>query len=223
MIKSRQVFTNLMIFSILLAGMAGCAPAATLPAVPATPSAVLQAPTLVSGWETDNNDPNGQCGFAIDHPSDMEGASQGTYSWIWSRKTDDPGGPVPNFIYISVIPDDFQATEPGAIYNYDAGETQTLLNTQVGESKSLREDPTLAPSFTYTRLPDTTLGNQVAQAYENTQPWEFPPGTKEIRYYLKANGCTFLAGGYLSTVGSGQAGAIDEDLFGQIINTFRLQ
>jgi hypothetical protein len=188
-----------------------------------TPSAVPQAPTLVSGWETDNIELTGQCGFAIDHPLDMQGASQGTYSWILRYTTEDPSGPVPNFIYISVIPDDFQSTEPGAIYNYDPGETQTLLNAQAGESRSLREDPNLAPSFTYTRLPDATLGNQNAQAYENTRPWEFPPGTKEIRYYLKADGCMFLVGGYLSTVGSGQAGAIGEDLFEQIITTFRLQ
>jgi hypothetical protein len=40
---------------------------------------------------------------------------------------------------------------------------------------------------------------------------------------LKGNGCTFLVGGYLSTVGSGQPGAIDEDLFEQIINTLRLR
>jgi hypothetical protein len=151
----------------------------------------------------------------------MDGASQGTNNWILSHTTTEPSGPVPNFIYISVIPDDFQ-NEPGAIYNYDPAETENLLNMQIAESKSLREDPNIAPWFTYTRLPDRTLSNQTAQTYENTQPWEFPPGTKEIRYYLKANGCTYLVGGYMATVGSGQPGAIDEELFDQIIATFRL-
>jgi hypothetical protein len=93
----------------------------------------------------------------------MDGASQGTYNWILSHTTTEPSGPVPNFVYISVIPDGFQ-NEPGAIYNYDPAETQTLLNMQVGESRSLRDDPNIAPWFTYTRLPDTTLGNQTAQA-----------------------------------------------------------
>jgi hypothetical protein len=92
----------------------------------------------------------------------------------------------------------------------------------VGGSTLLREDPTTAPWFTYTCLPDTTVGNQAAQTYENTQPWEFPPSTKEIRYYLQRNGCTYLIGAYLATVGSGQPAAIGEDLFDQIIATFRL-
>jgi hypothetical protein len=58
--------------------------------------------------------------------------------------------------------------------------------------------------------------------YANTQPWEFPAGTKEIRYYLKANGCTYLIGGYVDTTGSNQPGAINEELFNQVIATFRL-
>jgi hypothetical protein len=145
------------------------------------------------------------------------------YSWTLSVTLPEPRGLVPNFIYISVIPDDFQSSEPGAIYNYDPGETQTLLNMQVGESRSLRDfAPDLAPSFTYTRLPDRTLGNQTVQTYENTQPWEFPSWTKEIRYYLKANGCTYMIGGYMAIVGSDQPGAIDEELFDQVIATFRL-
>jgi hypothetical protein len=152
----------------------------------------------------------------------MDAASQGTYSWMLSFITAEPSGPVPNFIYISVIPDDFQSSEPGVIYNYNPVELLTLLNTQVGESRSLRDDPTLADWFTYTRLPDTALGDQTAQTYENDQPWEFPLGTKEIRYYLQAQGCTYLIGGYMATVGSGQPGAMDEELFDQIIATFRL-
>jgi hypothetical protein len=152
----------------------------------------------------------------------MDGASSGTYSWILSPTAAEPSGPVANFIYVSVIPDDFQSSEPGAIYNYDPAEAQTLLSMQVGESRSLRDDPLLADWFTYTRLSDTALGAQAAQTYENDQPWEFPLGTKEIRYYLKANGCTYLIGGYIATVGSGQAGWIDEELFTRIIAAFRL-
>jgi hypothetical protein len=214
--RKLQVVTSLMVLGILLAGVAGCASQSTPPSVSPTS-------TLPPGWVTYSNDPVGQCGFAIDHPSDLEGTSQGKYSSTFNRTTTDPNGPYPNFIYISVIPDDFQSAEPGTIYNYDPAETQTLLNIPVGESRSLREDPNLAPSFTYTRQPDTTLGDQSAQTYENTQPWEFPPSTKEIRYYLKGSGCTFLVGGYLSTVGSGQLGAIDEDLFEQIITTLRIR
>ena len=233
MTKRPQVITSLMILSILFAGVVGCAPASTqspatepsaatsAPRLPPAPTATLSGPTLPAGWETYTNQE--QCGYAIDHPSDMEGTSQGTYSWSMNFTTTEPSGPVPNFVYISVIPDDLQSSEPGMIYNYDPAETQTLLNMQVGESRALRDfDPNLAPAFTYTRLPDAALGGQSAQAYENTQPWEFPTGTKEIRYYLKANGCTYLVGGYMATVGSDQPGTIDEELFDQIIATFRL-
>lgn len=56
---------------------------------------------------------------------------------------------------------------------------------------------------------------------ENTQPWEFPPGTMEIRHYLQTNGCTYLIGGYLAAVGSVQPGAIDEAFYREIMNTIR--
>ena len=232
MTRRIPLMRGLMILSILLGGMVGCAPASTQPAAtsaptlpdtqPTVPPAVTSAPGLPAGWETHSaRADQGQCGYAIDHPSDMDASSQGTYNWLLSPAAAEPGGLIANFIYISVIPDDFQSSEPGLIYNYDPAETQTLLNMQVGESRSLREDPTIAPSFTYTRLPDTAPGGQAAQAYENNQPWEFPPGTKEIRYYLQAQGCTYMVGGYMSTVGSGQTGTIDQELFDQIIATFR--
>jgi hypothetical protein len=214
--KRMQIVKSLLALSVLVA-VAGCAPQST--AAPALPA---PTPTLFPGWEHYSRDPAAQCGYVIDHPADLEGAGQGTYSWILNRTTTDSAEPFPNFIYVSVIPNNLESPEPGAIYNYDAGQVQTLLSMPVGEMRSLREDPNLASSFTYTRLPDVTLGGQAAQAYENTQPWEFPPSTKEIRYTLQADGCTFLVGGYLSTVGTGQPGAIDEDLFRQIIETFRL-
>jgi hypothetical protein len=233
MTERTQVSTGLMILSILLIGVAGCATVGTQPVDPTTsapPEAATQsvdptaAPptveaTLPAGWETYMS--QGQCGYTLSHPADMEGASQNEYSWILSSTTTDPNGPFPNFVFVSVIPDGFQ-NEPGAIYNYDPGVTENLLKMQVGESKSLHENPDLASSFTYTRLPDTALSNQAVQMYENTQPWEFPPGTKEVRYYLRANGCIYLIGGYMDATGAGQAGAMNEELFDQIIATFRL-
>lgn len=215
-----QLCLRLVLLSLLFGGVVGCVPQATQPIDLTTPTLPVEA-TLPSGWETYTND--GQCGYSISHPADMDGASQDTYSWILTRTAMEPSEPYPNFVYISVIPGDFPKGDgAGIIYNYDPAETETLLNMQVGESRSLRDDPNIAPSFTYTRLPDTTLSNQTAQTYENTQPWEFPLGTKEIRYYLQGNGCTYLIGGYMATVGSGQPGAIDEELFDQIIATFRL-
>jgi hypothetical protein len=152
----------------------------------------------------------------------MEGTSQNTHSWILSPSATDPNGTARNFVYISVIPAEFQSGGDEIIYNYDPTEAETLLNMKVGESRSLREDANLAQSFTYTRLPDTMLDNQAARTYENTQPWEFPVGTKEIRYYLQGNGCTYLIGGYLDATGSNQSQGINEALFDQIIATLRV-
>ena len=223
MTERASAFTSLVIFCILLSGAAGCSPPSTQPAVPPTP-------TIAPGWERFVHE--GPCGYVMDFPADMDIAShysprseaerEGTYSWIWTRTSAEPGVPAPNFIYISVIPDDFQNDGSEIIYNYNPVETRTLLSLQVGESQSLRDDPNLESWFTYSRLPDTTLGEQAAQTYENDLPWEFPPGTREIRYYLQANGCTYLVGGYMATVGSGQPGAMNEEQFDQVLASFRL-
>ena len=221
---------RLVTLSLLIVGIAGCAPAGTqaveaatsaptTQSVAATTAPPVMEATLPSGWESYTNP--GMCGYVINYPADMEGASQNAYSWLLNYTTTEPSGPYPSFIYISVIPADLQGG-PGEIYNYDPAETQTLLGMEVGESKSLREDPNIAPSFTYTRLMDTTLGTLAAQTYENTQPWEFPEGTKEIRYYLKGNGCTYLVGGYMDTLSSGQPGAISQALFDEIMATFQV-
>lgn len=121
-----------------------------------------------------------------------------------------------------MIPKEFQSGGGEGAYNYDPAEAEILLNMQVGESKSLRDDPNTAQFFTYARKPDTTIGDYPAKTYENTQLFEFPMGTKEIRYYLSVNQCTYLIGGYMDTTGSNQLGAITEDLFSQIVSTFRL-
>jgi hypothetical protein len=219
MTKKTQMLTGLIVLIMFLGGVVGCAP----PAPPqAAPSATLPAPTptVLPGWQTYSN--QGPCGYAIDYPSAMAGTHQDAHSWLLNHPATESDAPFPNFIYVSVIPDEFTTGGDEIIYNYDPAATQTLLGLQVGESRSLHGEPTLAPWFTYTRLPDTVLDDQAAQTYENTQPWEFPPGTKEIRYYLKGNRCTYLIGGYMSTVGSGQTGAIDEESFDQIIASFRL-
>jgi len=211
-----RALAGLAMLCILFVGMAGCVSPVTQPAVPPTP-------TLAPGWERRFGSAEvGGCGYVIDHPAGMEGVSLDTHSWTVSPTAAEPGGPIPNFIYISVIPDDFQSDGTEIIYNYDPVETRTLLDMQVGESRSLRDDPNLDSWYTYTRLPDTVLGGQTAQVYENDQPWEFPLGTKEIRYYVQGNGCTYLIGGYMATVGSGQPGSIDQELFEQIIASFRL-
>jgi len=236
LIERTPVSTGLILLSIILVGVVGCAPQVTQPVDLPTPTLLVEATqpvdqatatplievTLPSGWEMYTS--QGQCGYSISHPQDMDITSMVPYSWSINFISTEPSGPDTNFVYVSVIPGDFQGG-PGVIYNYDPAATERLLSMQVGESRSEYDDPNLANFaswYTYTRLPDTTLSNQTAQTYENTQPGEFPLGTKEIRYYLQANGCTYLIGGYMTTVDSGEPRAISQELFDEIIATFRL-
>ena len=93
---------------------------------------------------------------------------------------------------------------------------------QVGEIKALHEFAGSTEAFTYTRLADTTISGQAAKTFENIRPWEFPEGTKEIRYYLQTDEYTYLFGAYVNTNGSTHSDAITEELFDQIVSTFRL-
>jgi hypothetical protein len=152
----------------------------------------------------------------------MQITDQGTSNQLLAFSLDTPGRGATNFIYVSVIDQESPTLGEEIIYNYDPAETEILLNMQVGESKALRDIADVAPWFTYERMPDTPIGGHVAQTYENVQPWEFPEGTKEIRYYLLLNDCTYLIGGYLDTMDSDEPGAIDEELFNQIVATIQL-
>ena len=49
-----------------------------------------------------------------------------------------------------------------------------------------------------------------------------PAGDKGDQVYLQANGCTCLIGGYMDATGSSQAGAINKELFDQVIATFQV-
>jgi len=151
----------------------------------------------------------------------MEGTDIGDHSWTLGIKLTNPDEGARNFIYVSAIPKGFQSGG-GDIYNYNTQEAETLLNMQVGESKSLRAGLDTAKWFTYTRKPDMRLSSHTTMTYENIQPWEFPNGTKEIRYYLQTDEYIYLIGGYMDTTGSNQTGMITEQLFNQILATFRL-
>jgi hypothetical protein len=227
-----QLRLALVMVGLLLVGATGCRQgrlATPTPSIlpssiqsPATPIAVLPTITaeaiVPAGWETYTNP---RFHNSISYPPDMEGTDSGDYSWTLGMKLANPDEGARNFVYLSVIPAGFQSSG-GDIYNYNTAEADILINMQVGESKSLREGLDTAAGFSYTRQPDTILDGQTAKVYESTQPWEFPQGTKEIRYYVQTEAYTYLLGGYLDTTGSDQPGAITEALFDQIIATFRV-
>jgi hypothetical protein len=139
-----QLSVSLVLLSLLFA-MAACAPAATQ-----MPTSEVPLP-LPASWETFTNE--GQCGYAISHPGEMDLISMTTNSWNIIFTSTEPRGPDPNFVYVSVIPDGFQGG-PGEIYNYDPAATENLFKLQVGETGPLYDIPAVASWHVYTRLPD---------------------------------------------------------------------
>lgn len=192
---------------------------------PTGPSPVVISEALISaGWVTHSSQ---QCEYTISYPAEMQVQSQTPYSDLFILNSADPDEGARNFIYMSVIaPEVKRMAEQGVynhdVYNYDPAATETLLNMQVGENRSVHASANVTSGFTFQREPDTTISGHAAQTYENLRPWEFPEGTKEIRYYLSLDGCTYLIGGYVNTAGSTQAGTITEGLFTQIIATIQL-
>jgi len=189
-------------------------------ATPTTPAPTTTGEALIpAGWTTYIGRP---CDYAISLPADMQILDEEIYSRTFGFKPVNPDQMAPNFIYVSVIMPESQNLAGEGIYNYDPNVANLLLNLQVGESKAVHPVPDLAPWFTYQRLPDTNMSGYSAQTYANLQPWEFPEGTKEMRYYLSLNDCILQIGAYLDTAQSNQPGAITEDRFKQIVATLRV-
>jgi hypothetical protein len=189
-------------------------------AEPTTPLPTPTSPSMIpAGWSSYTSQ---HCEYAIGYPPDMQVSNNGTSSRTLEFKPANPDEMIPNFVYVSVIDQDILSIGEESIYNYDPVVTETLLNLQVGESQPLHDNQEIAAWYTYARLPDEMIDGNIAMTYENQQPWEFPTGTKEIRYYVSLNGCTYLIGGYLNDTDSDQPGAINEDLFNQIITTIQL-
>jgi hypothetical protein len=195
---------------------------------PPAPTVALPAatsePVMPAGWTVHTSQ---QCEYTISAPVDMHVTVQDVYSRIFAFSPASPDSGPHNFIYVSVIAPEIQdmvrnGVYSSNVYNYDPAATERLLGMWVGESMSVHQDVSLETGFTYTRQPDTMIDGRPALTYENSQPWEFPAGTKEIRYYMSERGCTYLIGGYVDTKASGEHGAITEELFRQIVAAIRL-
>lgn len=191
----------------------------------AAPVETSQAPVPAT-WATYTSSSQ-QCGYVISYPPELQVTEQTPYSQTFGFQLADSDAVNPNFIYMSVVTPEIQKmAEDGTynhdVYNYDPLATETMLNMQPGESKSVHQAPGMETGFTYERKADTQIGGHTAQTYENLNPWEFPSGTKEIRYYLSLDGCTYLIGGYVNTTEPNQSATITESLFHQMIDTLQV-
>jgi len=189
------------------------------------PAETSQAPIPVT-WVTYTS-ANQQCGYAISYSPEIQASEQTTYSQIFGVKLPDSDAGTPNFIYMSVVTPEIQKMIEDGIYNHDVYNynpvaTEILLSMQLGESQSVHPAPAMETGFTFERKQDTQISGHTAQTYENLRPWEFPDGTKEIRYFLSLDRCTYLIGGIVDITESNQPGAITESLFRQIIATVQM-
>jgi hypothetical protein len=183
-------------------------------------SATIPAPTVVS----EATIPTAQCDFFISLPPGMYLTNDDPHSEIYAVFLENSQDAAMNFVYVSVISPEIQnrvtaGMYQNEVYNYDPKATETLLAMEVGETISVSDFDT---GFTYQRNPDTQISGYTAQAYQNDQPWEFPLGTKEIRYYISAGACIYEIGGYVDTTQSDQPWAITEELFNQIVAAIEL-
>jgi len=187
-----------------------------------TPTAVVDGLDAPAGWMTASHVIQ-SCEVHLSYPADMQVTDQGANSRLLGYIPESPDTVAWNFIYVSIIPEELRGSNEGEIYNYSPAVAGLLFDLQVGESAAVHDNPQIASWYTYQRLPDTTIGGQTAMAYENDMPWEFPVGTKEIRYYVSVNDCLYQIGGYLDTTRSSEPGMIAEDLFHQIIDNIRIE
>ena len=170
---------------------------------------------------------NPQCGYAISYPPEMQVIEQTEYSQLFGFKLPDSDAGIQKFVYVSVVTPEVQnmvsdGTYEHDVYTYDSMAMDILLKLQVGESKSVHQVTDLESWFTFERKPDAQISGQVVQVYENQSPWEFSDGTKEIRYILSLEGCTYLIGGFIDIAPSGEPGEITESLFQQIVATVQV-
>jgi hypothetical protein len=191
----------------------------------AVPAETSQAPVPAT-WVTYTS-ASQQCKYMISYPPETQVTEQTPYSQTFGFNLIDSDAGARNFIYMSVVTPEIQnMVKDGLynhdVYNYDPVATEILLNMQVGESKPVYQAPGMETGFTFERRSDTQINGYAAQTYENLHPWEFPSGTKEIRYYLSLDRCTYLIGGFVDITESNQPGAITESLFQQVIATVQV-
>jgi hypothetical protein len=141
---------------------------------------------------------NKEFGYSFKYPYEYLVKENGENSYMVIKESES-GEPInTNFAYLSIIPSVMES-EGGEIYNYNTSETNTLFEMAAGETKSLRdetEDSDMHEYFTYKRLPDEILSGLITKIYLNEKPWEFPEGTKELRYYVEKDGYIYLLGAY---------------------------
>lgn len=175
-------------------------------------------PVIPAGWNVyENVDLYYSYAYPLEFTRDMSGS----YSAQLYRNATTPSASTVNFIYFSVVPKS-NTPQDGEIYNFSSRDYEVLMDMNIGEERSFSAESGLVEYFTYARLPDTTLGGYIARAFENEKPWEFPAGTKEIRYIVDRPEYIYVIGGYIETSSEPQR-FITRPLFDQVMASVWIQ
>jgi hypothetical protein len=172
----------------------------------------------IPGWETYTN---ARWSYSIGFPPGMEAREQSSNSWMAAYPTSASSQAPSNLVYVLVAPPNYPP-ERDLIGSFGPPQAGMLLNLAIGDGISINGQGEMADGLIFTRLPETTLAGFPAAAFENNQPWQYPQGTKEIRYLLKLNDVLYVVGGFINATGADQPGTISQSLFDQIISTFQL-
>ncbi len=125
-----------------------------------------------------------------------------------------------NFLYVTVIPQDF-SNDKAEAYNYQASWYEKLIAvSKTGESVSVADARSQQDEwYTYTRVDDVVIDGKTFLSFENTKPWEFPTGTTERRFLLEDNGKRYILGYYTG----GETGAlVDPKIALKVLQSIKL-
>ncbi len=115
-----------------------------------------------------------------------------------------PGSP--SFMYISLIPDDFNG-KAGEIYIYSPEETKKLLNMQIGEIDQYQR---------YKRLADVTVDGFTAKVFEGLAPAQHLKGDIVRELYLHKGDNTYMIGVFITA----EDKSMTLETFNQILQSF---
>jgi hypothetical protein len=175
--------------------------------------------TIPDGWKTYNSE---TLKYSISYPESYNVEANGENSIIIQKPLKTPSVGPANFVYVSVVTEDKYEND-GAVYNFNDDDYEKLMDLDIGDSVSFAasDQPELSKWFTYNRIEDTVIDGQPTRRFENKSPWEFPPGTKEVRYIFEDDGVIYVLGYYYG--GDGLENTIDPYEAFNIVSTFKLR
>lgn len=168
--------------------------------------------TIPDEWETYSNE---KLGISFYYPKELKVEDNGDNSILLLSPSTQPAG-FSNFMYFSFIPN--KNNVGSIIYNYNDPEFSELKDIPVGETQAVSSVTELEEWYTYTRLENQKIHNEIFQKYENLKPWEFPAGTKEIRNLLEKDDIRYLVGAYTT-----EEAFLNEKLISEILATIKFK